>query len=190
MGQGAASMTTLSRTPFELRPARPDEIEFAFAVKHDAMGPHITAKWGWDEDVQRKFHATRWTQKPWSIICCDDEEVGTVSLHWQPAHLQFGEFYILAAQRRRGLGSQVLEHAVREADARGVETRLEFLKWNPVGSLYLRHGFRGVSEDEIHFVAVRPCPLQIPGSARAVMQLEIAFEHTDVHERTIGRVGP
>lgn len=140
---------------FSLRPVRDADFEFAFRAKQDAMGPHIEAKWGWDEVFQRKLHARRWGEKPWSVILLEDQDVGTVSLHWQTGHLQFGEFYILSDYRRRGLGSLVLRSALDEADTKKLETRLEFLRWNPVGSLYLRHGFRIVSENDIHFFAVR-----------------------------------
>lgn len=141
---------------FILRPACDHEFEFAFEMKRDAMGPHVISKWGWNVDYQRSLHAKRWTGKPWFIICLDGTDVGTVSLHWHATHLQFGEFYIGSGYRGKGLGSQVLRHALHEADLRCVETRLEFLKWNPVGSLYLRHGFRIVSENENHFFVVRP----------------------------------
>jgi ribosomal protein S18 acetylase RimI-like enzyme len=142
-------------TPY-LRPARPDESDFAFEAKRDAMGPHIEAKWGWDEDFQRRHHAKRWAERSWFIICLGRDRIGTVALDWEPTHLQFGEFYIFGNYRGRGLGSVVLRDALAMADERVLETRLEFLKWNRVGALYLRHGFRVVSENEIHFFAVRP----------------------------------
>jgi hypothetical protein len=34
--------------------------------------------------------------------------------------------------------------------------RREYLKWNPVGSLYLRHGFVRTHEADIHFFLERP----------------------------------
>jgi predicted GNAT family N-acyltransferase len=142
-------------TPY-LRQALPGDYEFAFEAKRDAMGPHIRAKWGWDDDFQRSHHARRWAEKPWSIICIGDLQVGTVSIDWRPTHMQFGEFYIIGAHRGAGLGTQVLRRALIEADLRETETRLEFLKWNPVGALYLRHGFQVVSESEVHFFATRP----------------------------------
>ena len=68
---------------------------------------------------------------------------------------QLGEFYLMSSHRRQGLGSLILVDALAQADERRVETRLEFLKWNPVGQLYIRHGFEIVSESEIHFFAIR-----------------------------------
>jgi hypothetical protein len=69
-------------------------------------------------------------------------------------HLQFGEFYIAGPHRRNGRGTAVLADALRQADLRQLETRLEYLKWNPVGSLYGRHGFRIVRETDSHYFLV------------------------------------
>lgn len=143
------------RTPFTLRAASPDEVDIAFEIKRDAMGPHIIAKWGWDEAFQREHHRRRWIEKPWQFICVGTSSVGTVSMHWKTDHLQLGEFYIVGSHRGKGLGSQVLEHVLRQADARNLETRLEILKWNPVRSLYERHGFRVVGENDTHYLASR-----------------------------------
>jgi hypothetical protein len=72
-----------------------------------------------------------------------------------PTHLQFGEFYLANRYRNQGLGTTVLRQTLAQADARRFETRLEYLKWNPVASLYLRHGVQVVDEHDIHFFAVR-----------------------------------
>jgi len=42
--------------------------------------------------------------------------------------------------------------SIMRRNLRETETRLEFLKWNPVGALYFRHGFQVVSEGETHFL--------------------------------------
>jgi GNAT superfamily N-acetyltransferase len=140
---------------FALRPATADDFQFAFAVKRDALGPYVAQRWGWDDDVQLLHHQGQWTEKPWQVILRAGERVGTVSVHWRPTHLQFGEFYIAAPHRRQGLGTAVLRASLEEADGRRLETRLEYLKWNPVASLYARHGFRIVSENDIHYFLVR-----------------------------------
>jgi hypothetical protein len=36
--------------------------------------------------------------------------------------------------------------------------RLRCLKWNPVGSLYRRHGFTVIDDTEIHFIMERVRP--------------------------------
>ena len=143
-----------------LRPAESSEIELAFDIKRDAMGPHVAAKWGWNEVFQREHHFRRWREKPWHFIVVEGQVAGTVSLDWQSTHLQFGEFYVASPFRGQGIGTVVLAGALIEADARALETKLEYLKWNPVASLYARHGFKVVEQSETHFLAVRP-----PGAA-------------------------
>jgi GNAT superfamily N-acetyltransferase len=138
-----------------LRPAEDQDFDLAYAFKIDAMKEHITAKWAWDEDFQLTHHRRRWNEKPWQMILFHGEPVGTVSVDWLSTHLQFGEFYIASAYRGRGLGTFILNHVLSRADENNVEARLEYLKWNPVSSLYLRHGFRVVGENEVHYFAVR-----------------------------------
>ena len=139
-----------------LRAVRPDDFAFAFSAKSDAMRAHIEAHWGWDEAFQLSHHQKRWKEKPWQIIVFDEQAIGTVSIDFLPSHLQFGEFYLLKAFRSQGIGSQILAETLKIADAKRLETRLEYLKWNPVASLYARHGFGIVAENEIHYFLLRP----------------------------------
>ncbi len=138
-----------------LRPATNTDFEFAFEAKKDALGPHISARWGWDEAYQRSVHKQRWTEKPWFIVMLDAEPVGTVSIDDQPDFIRFGEFYLLSPFRRKGLGSTVLSEFLGSCDRARRSVKLEYLKWNPVVSLYKRHGFEVVSENDIHYFMVR-----------------------------------
>jgi len=139
-----------------LREATAAESGFAFTAKREALGPHIEERWGWNDETQLRFHNERWSSRPWQIILLDDTLIGTVSLDWQPDHLQFGEFYLLRVYQRLGIGTLILQDALRKADALHIETRLEHLKWNPVASLYSRHGFKCVGENDTHYFLVRP----------------------------------
>jgi GNAT superfamily N-acetyltransferase len=143
-------------TNVSLRPAKADDFQFAYEAKRDAIGPHVAAHWGWDEAFQLEHHRQRWITKPWQIIAWQSIAIGTVSIDVQPSHLQFGEFYILGPHRSHGIGTGVLLTALATADSNRVETRLEYLRWNPVASLYARHGFRIVGENGTHYFLVRP----------------------------------
>ena len=78
-----------------------------------------------------------------------------MSIDVQSSHLQFGEFYILSRWRNHGQGSEVLCRALSIADDKGLETHIEYLKWNPVASLYRRHGFAVYAENETHYFLKR-----------------------------------
>ncbi len=62
-----------------------------------------------------------------------------------------GGYYIFPEHQQKGLGTNTLLHVLRMADEAMLPVRLEYLKWNPVGSLYLRNGFRVTHETETHY---------------------------------------
>lgn len=94
--------------------------------------------------------------KPFFQIIYQDHQAGTVSVMTSADYIRFGEFYLFPAYQRRGLGTRVLQHCLSLADAHGLPVRLEYLKWNPVGTLYRRHGFAIVGESETHWFMERP----------------------------------
>jgi GNAT superfamily N-acetyltransferase len=147
--------------PF-LRPVLEADFDFAFEAKKDAMGPYIRVRWGWDHDYQLSIHKLRWAEKPWFVVMVEDAAIGTVSIHEQPEFVRFGEFYVLSAFRGRGFGSMILEDFCLQCDESSRAARLEYLKWNPVGSLYKRHGFEVISEDDIHYFMERKARARPP----------------------------
>ncbi len=150
----------------ELHPAEQSDFEFAFEAKREALGPHVEAKWGWDDAYQRGIHRTRWGERPWSIIRLDAQSIGTVSVDETASRIRFGEFYLLPRRQGQGIGSQVLAKTLARADVLSVPVELEYLKWNPVGSLYARHGFVIVDETDVHYRLVR-LPQSVPSSPLA-----------------------
>ncbi|WP_240349386.1 GNAT family N-acetyltransferase [Halomonas binhaiensis] len=142
-------------------PACTRDYDFAFSVKKDALGPHIERQWGWDEEYQLRIHEQRWREKPWFLIYLGEQKVGTVSLQEAPSTLRFGEFYISSKWRGKGIGTRVITDVVSRCDIENRTCKLEYLKWNPVGSLYKRHGFEVVDENDIHYFMLR-CPSSTP----------------------------
>jgi GNAT superfamily N-acetyltransferase len=139
-----------------LRPALPSDFDFAFEAKRSALGPYIISHWGWDEAFQLAHHRTRWQARPWSIILLDDVPVGTVVIDEQAEHIQFGEFYLLPAYQNQGIGSQLLRKVIAQSELAALPIALEYLKWNPVGSLYKRYGFVVTHENDKHYFMQRP----------------------------------
>ncbi|MDP9762103.1 MULTISPECIES: GNAT family N-acetyltransferase [Agrobacterium] len=133
-----------------------EETEFAFQAKKQALGPHIIHRWGWDDEFQRGVHARRLREKPFCQIELNGRPIGTLSLQLLPEFIRFGEFYLIDSFRGIGIGSRVLAHCLQLADEKGLPVRLEALLWNPVASLYRRHGFVEVGRTPTHFVMERP----------------------------------
>jgi GNAT superfamily N-acetyltransferase len=141
---------------FEALLPRPEDLEFSFAAKKEALGPHIRARWPWDEDYQRQVHRQRFSEKPFFKIWRRDDAVGTLSWSIDDGHARFGEFYLFAKYQGAGFGTRILRHALEQADHQNLPVRLEYLKWNPVGSLYLRNGFVRTHATDTHIFLERP----------------------------------
>jgi GNAT superfamily N-acetyltransferase len=131
------------------------EVEFSFQAKKQALGPYIIQQWGWDEKFQRDVHDQRLREKPFCQIELNGRPIGTLSLQLLPEFVRFGEFYLMDSFRGLGIGSKILAHCLELADD-DIPVRLEYLLWNPVGSLYRRNGFVEVGRTSTHFLMERP----------------------------------
>jgi GNAT superfamily N-acetyltransferase len=140
---------------FPLMGKTTDALIFSFDAKRSALGPYIEQRWGWDEEYQMRVHQTHFEAKPFFAIVCDQRQIGTVSLMTHPDYIRFGEFYLFSVEQKKGLGTSILKHCLDLADRHSTPVRLEYLKWNPVGALYKRHGFNIISETDTHWFMER-----------------------------------
>ncbi len=122
--------------------------EFSYQVKKAAEGEYITLMFGWDEDVQRDFHAGAWQQQRPEIITYDGKPIGTIATIESEDCIDIGQFFILPDYQNKGIGTHLLKSILDKADRLGKNVTLKFLKNNRVKSLYARHGFRLVRTGE------------------------------------------
>ena len=112
---------------------------------------------GWDEDVQRDFHAKSWQQQKPDIITYDGKLIGTIATIETEDCIEIGQFFILSDYQNKGIGTHLLKSILDKADQLGKNVTLRFLKNNPVKSLYVRNGFRVVDTSEIlYYMERRP----------------------------------
>ena len=76
-------------TVIALRSATPADSEFCFRLHKAAMGDYVRAIWGWDEQVQRDFHARAFNPGRWQIITADGADAGLLDVEYRP-----GEIYL------------------------------------------------------------------------------------------------
>ena len=84
------------------------------------------------------------------------ETLGTVCLRRSDGSLRLDEFYLLPQWQRGGLGTRILRHCLSLADAERLPVSLQHLAWNPVASLYRRHGFAETGRDDTFVHLQRP----------------------------------
>lgn len=131
------------------------DFELSFAIKRQAMEATIARKWPWDDNYQREIHQLRLCEKPFYFIHRNTSIIGTLSFAPYDTYVRFGEFYLYPALHGQGIGTRILTHCLNLADKAFLPVRLEYLKWNPVGSLYKRYGFRFTGESDIHWFMER-----------------------------------
>ena len=137
------------------RPADASDAVFAYTVKRAALGKYVAQVWGWDEAVQRAYHDSDWAVHRPDIVELNGVPIGTLEVADHHDHVYVGEFYLLPAYQRRGIGTKLLRRVLKRADDAGLSIRLQFLKVNPVRSLYERHGFQITGESTTHYFAER-----------------------------------
>jgi len=135
------------------------DLDFSFEAKRSAMRPHIVMRWNWDEAFQWEMHRRHYDEKPFFEIQKTGQRLGTLSFQVLPDHVRFGEFYLFPEYQAQGTGSVILAHCLAVADGMNLPVRLEYLLWNPVGSLYRRHGFSEIDRSEIHCLMERAVTL-------------------------------
>lgn len=141
--------------PVTLRPASELDFAFTFEAKRQALGPYIVARWHWDESFQLAVHRRRWLERPWLIVESKGRAIGTVAISVQADHIHLAEVYLLPPFQGQGIGTRLLQKVMALADESARPIRLQYLKWNPVGSLYRRHEFIVVAENDTHYFLER-----------------------------------
>ena len=142
----------------KLIPADETHREFSYQVKKAAEGEYITLMFGWDEKVQRDFHAKAWHQHRPDIITYDGKPIGTIATIESEHCVEIGQFFILPDYQNKRIGTHLLKSILDKTDQSGKNVMLCFMKNNPVKSLYTRNGFRFVRTDEIlYYMKRKPC---------------------------------
>jgi ribosomal protein S18 acetylase RimI-like enzyme len=129
-----------------LRPATPADSEFCFRLHEAAMGGYVAAIWGWDEQVQRRYHERAFSPERWQIMTAEGADVGMLAVEYRPAEVYLGRIEIHPAYQGRGIGGQIIASLLGEARARGQDLVLDVLTVNPrAQALYERLGLAEVS---------------------------------------------
>jgi GNAT superfamily N-acetyltransferase len=134
-----------------LRPADPNDSEFAFQAKKAAFMQYVGQVWGWDEAQQRRLHEERFGAREFRIINVDGTDVGVIAVMAQPDCMDLYQLFILPRYQSRGIGTGCISLVIEEARALGMPLRLRALKVNSRAvSFYERQGFVRTGETDTH----------------------------------------
>jgi ribosomal protein S18 acetylase RimI-like enzyme len=133
-------------TPVALRPATPADSEFCFQLHKAAMGDYVTAIWGWDEQVQRDFHARAFNPGRWQIITDGGTDIGMLDVEYRPAEIYLARIELLPDRQGGGIGTRLISALIDEAGQNGQDLVLDVLAVNRrAQTLYQRVGMTEVA---------------------------------------------
>jgi len=132
--------------PVALRPATPADSEFCYQLHKAAMGGYVTAIWGWDEQVQRDFHARSFNPGRWQIITAGGADIGMLDVEYRPREIYLARIEIDPGYQGRGIGTHLIGALADEAAQQGQDLVLDVLTVNHrAQALYQRLGMTEVA---------------------------------------------
>jgi len=133
-------------TAVELRPASPADSEFCYQLHKAAMGGYVTAIWGWDEQVQRGFHARAFNPERWQIITAGGADIGMLDVEYRPAEIYLARIEVHPRYQGHGIGTRLISALIDEAARNGQDLVLDVLTVNHrAQALYQRLGMTEVA---------------------------------------------
>lgn len=107
----------------------------------------------WDEEVQARFFEMNWNPGKFQIIESKGADIEALAYEMKSDHMFLTEIQIDTPYQGKGIGTRLINKVISEAKAKDLPLRLQVLKENDKAKkLYLRLGFRQVSETETHIV--------------------------------------
>ena len=130
-----------------LRPARPEDRDFAAALYLDSMQKLLGKLGRWDEDrVRGRFRKSFRVDRS-QIIRCGDADIGWLQVSETADDFHLHQIHIVERFRNCGIGGKLIAGLLRRAQAAGRPVALNVIRGNPAMSLYARLGFRPVRAD-------------------------------------------
>jgi ribosomal protein S18 acetylase RimI-like enzyme len=123
-----------------MRPARPDDFEWFYALRREGFAPYVDQVFGpWDDAYHRPIAEREFAQLPVEIV---GDGLAYQIVVREADHWFLDEIAVVAAERGRGLGTQLVTDIMTAARAAGMPVRLSVLHVNSAQRLYARLGFR------------------------------------------------
>lgn len=133
-------------TAIGLRSATSADSEYCFQLHKAVMGAYVAAIWGWDEQIQRDFHARTLIPVRWRIITADGADAGMLHVEHRPTEIYLARIEFHPDHQGRGIGSQLIRSLLHQAHQHGRDLTLDVLVVSQrAQTLYRRLGLHEVT---------------------------------------------
>jgi ribosomal protein S18 acetylase RimI-like enzyme len=145
---------------YDFRPAVQSDEPFLFKLYCSTRAEELAA-WGWSAseqeafltlqfDVQRRYYQSLENCVVSRIIMQNDEPIGWIATIDSEHAVYLADIALTPNYRNVGIGTQILNEAIRAAEQAGKCMTLRVLKTNRAIRLYQRLGFVPVAVDDVY----------------------------------------
>ncbi len=131
---------------YKLRTAASTDYDFLYQLKVACVKEYVKATWGWDEEDQRRRFADRFDPAATKIVVANGQDIGHLVLEDTGEELYLAALFIDPAWQNKGLGREIIQEVIANANKAGQIVSLQVLRVNPAKRLYERLGFEVVGE--------------------------------------------
>ena len=152
-----------------LRPASEEDEPFLYRVYASTREEELSGV-PWDDRQKEEFlrfqyraqnthYKQHYTGAAFDVILVDGRPAGRLYVARWPDQVRIMDIALLTEYRRQGIGAQLLEGLIREADGNGLPLSIHVEIDNPALHLYDRLGFRVLKENGPYYLMERPAAL-------------------------------
>ena len=136
---------------FQLRPASPSDLDFAWPLYRDLMKPLTLEMLHWNEDGQKRTVEESLSSPGASIVLVNDAAAGWLHVIDTPGAIYLGQLYILPALQNLGIGAVIMRGLISRAQSERKTFTLDVMKNNRARLLYERLGFHTIETSQYKF---------------------------------------
>ena len=138
------------KTPLTYQQATEKDIDYLLDLRTKTMVPHY-AESNLPTDRETTLGRILDQFDKAYIIFLNNQPIGLLKINREDTNIDILQLQIDPSQQGKGLGKTILTDILEEASAKGKTASLSVLKTNKAQKLYLRLGFKTISEDEHSF---------------------------------------
>jgi ribosomal protein S18 acetylase RimI-like enzyme len=120
------------------------------------MKETVAQIWGWDDRYQEQYFHDHFYPTESMIVVLDEVAVGVVALEKSEDAWFLANIEIAPEHQGHGLGTELVESILRQANEAGVSVALQVNRVNRARQLYERLGFETTGSNETHFLMRTP----------------------------------
>jgi len=134
-----------------LRDATEQDYEFLYDLHRETLKEYVGQTWGWDEDWQANYFREKFDVSGRRIIQQNGADIGCITVRDKGTHIFLAYIALVPAFQRKGIGTQLIEEILNEANRKQKPVTLKVLKTNPARALYERLGFTVIEITDTHY---------------------------------------